>query len=246
MPRKIDQLPADATTIARRIAALERQVRELRAAKRAAYTAISGGSVKILDGSGDLVAEATADGFFGEAAFATYGTFLGEAFYAALTSGQLAFGINPTSDQQAAPVPGGIAFSDLGSQLELQVYSGTKNGTSATQINLYSSTTPTSADASLDIVADQVTVYGKLSARNIAAGSVTVTPSAANTPTSIMVNGLTLAGSTVQVVATAATTLPGTQVTGIGITNATTNSFTLWLTRTNTSPTAVSWMAISQ
>lgn len=58
MPRQVDQLPADATSLARRVAALEKQLRELRAAPRLAaatarliQTAASGARVA-LDGDG--------------------------------------------------------------------------------------------------------------------------------------------------------------------------------------------------
>ncbi|WP_329177792.1 hypothetical protein [Streptomyces sp. NBC_01477] len=47
MPRRIDQLPPDATTLARRLAALEREVRELRASKRASWATIGGGDTTI-------------------------------------------------------------------------------------------------------------------------------------------------------------------------------------------------------
>ncbi|MFF1499765.1 hypothetical protein ACFVZR_07775 [Streptomyces sp. NPDC058316] len=43
MPRHLDQLPPDITTMSRKIAALQRELRELRAAKRAAYTTVTNG-----------------------------------------------------------------------------------------------------------------------------------------------------------------------------------------------------------
>ncbi|MFE7398859.1 hypothetical protein [Streptomyces sp. NPDC057557] len=43
MTRHLDQLPPDITTISRKIAALQRELRELRAAKRAAYTTVTNG-----------------------------------------------------------------------------------------------------------------------------------------------------------------------------------------------------------
>lgn len=84
---------------------------------------------------------------------------------------------------------------------------------------------------------------GMAVATNIASGQVTITPSAANTPTSLAVTGLNLTG-TVRVVATANTAAPGTTVTGVGVTGVSGSGFTLWVTRTNTSPTAVNWVAI--
>lgn len=86
---------------------------------------------------------------------------------------------------------------------------------------------------------------GKVAASNLASGHVTITPSAANTPTSINVTGLNLVG-TPRVVATAGTSLPGTQVTGVGVTNVTTTGFTIWVTRTNTTSTGVDWIALCE
>lgn len=47
MPRRTTQLPADATTLARRVQDLERQMRELRASRRASYADIGGGTTVI-------------------------------------------------------------------------------------------------------------------------------------------------------------------------------------------------------
>lgn len=80
-----------------------------------------------------------------------------------------------------------------------------------------------------------------------AAGSVSITPTAANTPTSVTV---TLPADRFddgpQVVATPATSVPGSEVLGVGVTGITATSFTLWLTRTNTVATGVQWMAMSR
>ncbi|MER6249389.1 hypothetical protein [Streptomyces griseorubiginosus] len=86
---------------------------------------------------------------------------------------------------------------------------------------------------------------GKVAASNLASGHVTITPSAANTPTSINVTGLNLVG-TPRVVATAGTSLPGTQVTGVGVTNVTTTGFTIWVTRTNTTSTGIDWIVLCE
>lgn len=47
MPTAGDQLPGDATALARRLAALEREVRELRAARRAEFTAVGSGGITV-------------------------------------------------------------------------------------------------------------------------------------------------------------------------------------------------------
>lgn len=82
-----------------------------------------------------------------------------------------------------------------------------------------------------------------LTAGNIAAGRTTITPSAANVPTSVNVTGLTLKGTTVRVIATPSTAVPGSQVLGVGVTNQATNGFTMWLTRNNTNATSIDWIA---
>ncbi|MGW2384397.1 hypothetical protein [Streptomyces sp. NPDC001658] len=87
-------------------------------------------------------------------------------------------------------------------------------------------------------------VNGILTAGNLAAGRLTITPSAANTPTSQNVTGLNLKGTNIRVVATAATSVPGSQVTGVGVTNQSATGFTVWVTRTNTTATVIEWHAI--
>ena len=91
--------------------------------------------------------------------------------------------------------------------------------------------------------AGNTTVDGILTAGNIAAGRLTITPSAANTPTSQNVTGLNLKGTNIRVVATAATSVPGSQVTGVGVTNQSATGFTVWVTRTNTTGTVIEWHA---
>jgi hypothetical protein len=77
---------------------------------------------------------------------------------------------------------------------------------------------------------------------NIAVGTILITPSASNTPTSVTVNYGPLDGATFTGFVSAATTVPGSQVTGVGITGAGATSAVLWVTRTNTNQTRVNWM----
>lgn len=88
-----------------------------------------------------------------------------------------------------------------------------------------------------------IVTVGTLTAANVTSGRVTITPSAANTPTSINVTGLSISGTNIRVVACAGTSVPGTQVTGVGVTNVTSTGFTVWLTRTNTTATGIDWIA---
>jgi hypothetical protein len=85
-------------------------------------------------------------------------------------------------------------------------------------------------------------INGILSAGNIAAGRLTITP-VPGTPTSQNVTGLSLKGTNIRVVACAATTVPGTQVTGVGVTNQSATGFTVWVTRTNNTNTVIEWIA---
>jgi hypothetical protein len=85
-------------------------------------------------------------------------------------------------------------------------------------------------------------IDGILSAGNVAAGRLTITP-VANVPTSQNVTGLNLKGTNIRVVATAATSVPGTQVTGVGVTNQSATGFTVWVTRTGTTNTVIEWIA---
>lgn len=85
---------------------------------------------------------------------------------------------------------------------------------------------------------------GVLTAGNIVTGRVTITPTAANTPTSFSVTGLNIKGSNIRVVATPSTSLPGTRVTGVGVTNVTSTGFLVWVTRTDTTATGIDWIAI--
>lgn len=102
-----------------------------------------------------------------------------------------------------------------------------------------------SSSATLDT--DQVVVTGGLFADNYRTGRVTITPSAANTPTSTTITGLGMLGSgPVRAIATPSTTLPGTAVTGVGCSGANRDGVTIWLTRTNTNATSVDWHLIGE
>lgn len=76
-------------------------------------------------------------------------------------------------------------------------------------------------------------------------GRSTITP-VANTPTSLNVNfgGSFLAAPIV--VAVPVTTVPGTVVHGVAVTERTTTGFKLWIYRTSSSATDVSWIALGR
>lgn len=77
----------------------------------------------------------------------------------------------------------------------------------------------------------------------IDSGSVSITPSAANTPTSANVTFSTPFSTTPNVVATAQTAVPGTTVTGVSVSEITTSGCKIYVTRTNKTATVVQWVA---
>lgn len=83
----------------------------------------------------------------------------------------------------------------------------------------------------------------RINAGNIQAGIVTMTP-VANEPTSIDIVFDTEFSEVPKIVATPNSAVPGTKVTGIGVTERTTEGFTLWVTRTNNTATSIMWIAI--
>lgn len=102
-------------------------------------------------------------------------------------------------------------------------------------------------------LAGNTTIGGVLSAPNIVTGTVNITPSAAYTPTSAIVSGLNVAGTTFRGFATAQTTVPGYRasatppgagVTGVGVSSVTSTGLTVWVNRENTTSTTVTWMVI--
>lgn len=74
-------------------------------------------------------------------------------------------------------------------------------------------------------------------------GSITITPSAANTPTSGAITFSRTFPVAPNVVVSPNTTVPGTGVTGVGVSGIGTAGATGWVTRTNTSATALQWIA---
>lgn len=82
-----------------------------------------------------------------------------------------------------------------------------------------------------------------LAKSNVAVGRVSITPSAANTPTS---KGVTWAemGGTPRMTATFAGTVPGTQVLGVSVNNVSSTGANVWVTATNTSARAIDYIAI--
>ncbi|MET8404521.1 hypothetical protein [Streptomyces sp900116325] len=244
MARQLKQLPPDITTLARELAQLRREMRELRASKRAGHTAFSTGGLTLTDSDGNSLAEMASDwDDRGLSAVAVYDTRLGDEYYAALAAGNMCFGVRGITRNQDE---GRVAFSRVDDLFELLISSGSAPGNSTAQISMYSATGLTTADSEVTVTADVMNVGGLLNAGNIAFGTVNITPSAANTPTSVTVGGFALAGTTFTAQATAVTSVPGTTVLGVGVSAVDATGLTIWLTRANTTTTGVHWMAIGQ
>ncbi|MDX3766415.1 MULTISPECIES: hypothetical protein [unclassified Streptomyces] len=211
-------------------------------AKSGARLALSGNRFFATDATGKVLAEIVPDDGSGRSAYFTYDTRLGLNYYAGLTAGDVRFGISGQTDPQEEA---GVLYSFLGGGLyELLLRSGADLGNSAAEINLYSETGPVASDSEIVLSADRVTAPGRLTAGNMAFGSVNITPSAADTPTSFTVSGLHVAGSTFRAFVSANTTVPGTSVTGVGATSVSATGVTVWLTRANTNTTTVYWMVV--
>lgn len=246
MPRQLDQLPADSTTLARKVAALEQQVRELRAARR--MVAASVGTLRVYADDGTtLLAELGPDaGGDSGGGLWTRGLQDPINMAALLSSGQLQF--RPVEDDRV-DVPASVTYaSDADQYTDLILTSGSVKASQHRAIMTLESTFAGTAPY-VYVQAESggpcnLDVSGVLSAGSLAFGQVSITPSAANTPTSTNVTGLTVQGSTFLGYASAATTVPGTQVTGVGATSVTSSGLTVWVTRTNTTATLVNWMVV--
>ncbi|MEU4166146.1 hypothetical protein AB0F46_04570 [Streptomyces sp. NPDC026665] len=83
---------------------------------------------------------------------------------------------------------------------------------------------------------------GVLRAPNIVTGVVTITP-VANTPTSVTVSGLNVAGTVHRAFVTASSTVPGT-VVECTATSVTATGLTVWINRTNTAATSVWYLIV--
>lgn len=152
---------------------------------------------------------------------------------------QLLFYSATASDQ-----PGVISVDGTSSSRSLAIYPPASS--TATNIpQFYQGYTNSGSKTETIIGSDAVEVEGILTASNIVSGRVTITPSAANEPTSVTVTGLGLLGTNPRAIATASTTVPGTSVTGVGCTGVTTSSITIWLTRTNVTATGVDYIVIA-
>lgn len=77
----------------------------------------------------------------------------------------------------------------------------------------------------------------------ICSGKISITPSKSNTPASKKVTFPISFSGTPVVMVTAATTVPGTTVTGVGASGITADECTIYVSRTNTTKTNLHWFA---
>lgn len=252
MPKQLDQLPSDPTSLARRVRDLERQMKELRAARRMGSASVGRLRIYTEDGQTLLAELGPTDDLGG--GLTTYGN-LGVdeiPISASLTSGELNF--QPTQPQ-IADVKARVSYDTIpegGSTLQFS--SGSVKETDWAAVMDLSSVFSGRAAVllngfrELDGVGESgpcdLDLTGILTAASWAYGTVTITPSAANTPTSQVVSGLDLQGSTFFAFATPQTAAPGSNVTGVGTTAVTKNGLTVWVTRTNTTATVINWQVI--
>ncbi|OLT26548.1 hypothetical protein BJF83_20910 [Nocardiopsis sp. CNR-923] len=96
----------------------------------------------------------------------------------------------------------------------------------------------------LVVLPHDLRVSGTLKAGNIASGLLRIVPTP-NTPTSMAVTGLNLAGAgAVRAWATANTLVPGSTVVEVSVSDPTSTGFTVVVYRTNDTVTLVRWIAI--
>ncbi|MEU1908351.1 hypothetical protein [Streptomyces hygroscopicus] len=131
------------------------------------------------------------------------------------------------------------------------IYSETAAGHTGLMMGLYN--TDAAAYRFRVDLAGNTTIGGVLNAPNIATGSVSITPSAANTPTSFVLSGLNVAGSTFRGFVTANTTVPAPStgsggapngVNSVAISSVASGGATIWVNRQNTTNTTVNWMIV--
>lgn len=263
MSRQIDQLPADATSLARKVAALERQVSELRASRRLVSataglirTAATGARIEIsqetqslsvyaADGE-TLLAELGPDMVDGGGGMWTRGLQEPRNLSAYLAGGELRFRTVESNliaeDSTLVYSTDGVSYADL-------ILSSGAVGSSDKRALMLLETVAGGGAPFAYVTGDgantaNMNVDGVYTAGNLAWGTLNITPSAANTPTSAAVTGLNVQGSAFVAFVSATTSAPGTAVTGVSTNGVSASGLTVWLTRTNTTTTGVNWLVI--
>lgn len=179
----------------------------------------------------------------------------GSAIEVAVGGGSVGMAMTPPTVTGVTWADGNVSAgtgSRLGTSTPVTSISSPYNtgSVSSSSISLFGSPKTSNGDVTNEIfmstarvwVTGDAVVNGVFTAANRFVGSVSITP-VANTPTSVTVNyGQTLTGSAFRGTIAPITTVPGTQVTGVGLSSITSTSCIVWLTRTNTTSTRVDFV----
>jgi hypothetical protein len=115
-----------------------------------------------------------------------------------------------------------------------------ENENAVWHLPLHSFRVPGGSGTTLTNITDER--YSPITAQEVQSGTVSITPTAANTPTSVAVTFPRPFRATVRAVqVTPNTTVAGTVVTGWGATGLTATGFTAWVTRASTASTDLFW-----
>lgn len=267
MPRQLDQLPVDATSMARRLAALEREVKELRASRRLGSataglirTAASGArlelggtdqSLSLYGDDGTTLLAELAPETGGGGGLWTRGLQSPKNLSAFVGGGEIRF---RTVDSNVIAADSEILYDTDGSTYADLLLSsgGVLGGDKRARILLESVAgggTPVvyvTGDAANLCNLD---IDGVLTAGNLAWGTVSLTPTTINVPISTTVNGLNVRGSTFIAFTTPVTSRPGSTttpdgVTGTSATSVSSTGLTVWMSRQSLTTTTVNWWVI--
>lgn len=133
----------------------------------------------------------------------------------------------------------------------LQSVSDEKETANYIYVRRYPASQSTPADASGWEYLAKLDKYGNFKCQQLRArkslqcGQVSITPSAADTPTSVAVKFDEPMWKKPVVIVSAHTAYPGTVVSGVSTLNESTEGFTLYLTRKNTTETTIGWVAMA-
>ncbi|MFI9194139.1 hypothetical protein ACIG0A_33175 [Streptomyces californicus] len=214
-------------------------------------------AMRLYNPDGDLLAEAvpnaSALGYPNDAGFIVYNTVGIGRYWAQLSRGFIRFGKDGENYRWPPLIDHYLAGGTSVVTIDSGVLEGSGEEENQATISLSGTGAATGDHPRVTIAGSGIrdsgradlAVTGALTAGSIRTGRVTITPTAANTPTSYTVTGLNMTGVDPRAVATPVTTLPGTQVLGVGCINATLSSVTIWLTRTNTSATGIDYIVIA-
>lgn len=211
-------------------------------------------AMKLYNDDGDLLAEAVPDtadlGYPNDCGFVAFNTVGIGRYWAMLSRGFIRFGREgldypwpPLIDHYVSggvvsvlELTSGTAGPTAGlGQAYLTMVGSQDNGTTPPKIQIHGDASGSRCDLS---------VNGLFTANSMVTGSMNITPSAANTPTSVAVTGLNLPGTVHRAFVTAQSSVPGT-VTEVTANNVTANGLTLWLSRTNTTTTNIWYLVVA-